>query len=156
MGIHAKHGFTIIETMLVLAITGMLIAALLVGVGSSISTQRYRDSVLTFKSLLQDQYAQIDNVSNDRDASWSCGSSAQPIQSGPGVAPGQSDCVLIGRYVGIVDGDISVATIVGYETSSAPGATDVEEIKNNYTLGVSTSSIERKTLEWGSVIAWPA
>lgn len=155
MGTHSKPGFTIIETMLVLAITGVLIAGLLVGIGSSISNQRYGDAVSSFKALLQDQYSRVSNVSNDRDADWTCAANATPVQAGGGIAPGQSDCVLLGRYVGVVNGDISMATIVGYENSTAAGTNDITELKDNYTLGVSTSSVETTTLEWGAQIAWP-
>lgn len=163
MGIHStasfrkvsRRGFTIVETMLVLAVTGILIASLLVGVGASINAQRYKDSVVSLKSLLQSQYAMINDVSNDRTAKWTCNSTATPVPSMSGTAPGQSDCVILGRYLSIVNGDVSSATIVGYETSTTSAANDVAELKSNYTLGVSTDSINTTTLEWGSTIAWP-
>lgn len=158
MGTHFKQGFTIIETMLVLAITGVLIAGLLVGLGSSISNQRYKDSVSTFKNLIQDQYSQIDNVTNDRDASWTCGSNAVPAQadSGSGTSPGQSDCVLLGRYLGIVNDQVTTATVVGYPKSSLASSETITSIKTDYTLGISTSSVATTSLEWGAQIAWPS
>lgn len=164
MGIHfpasfkadSRRGFTIIETMLVLAVTGVLIATLLVGVGASINTQRYKDSVVSLKALLQSQYSMTDDVTNARDGHWTCNSSATPVVNSNGTAPGQSDCVLIGRYLSIVDGNISSATVIGYENSTAAAPNDVAEINNNYTLGISTDSIDTSTLEWGSAIAWPA
>jgi prepilin-type N-terminal cleavage/methylation domain-containing protein len=157
MGIHSKQGFTIVETMLVLAITGVLIAGLLVGLGSSISNQRYLDAVSTFKSTLQDQYSQVDNVTNDRDANWSCDANATPVVSGNGggVAPGQSNCVLLGRYVSVVNDQITSATVVGYPSSDTASAADIASLKADYTLGISTSSIETTQLEWGASIAWP-
>jgi len=155
MGTHSKPGFTIIETMLVLAITGVLIAGLLVGIGTSIGVQRYNDAVTTFKALLQDQYSKVSNVSNDRDNSWTCDASATPAQGSGGLAPGQSDCVLLGRYVGIVDGDISMATVVGYQNATGASTSDIQTVKDNYTLGLSQSSVDKKTLEWGTKIAWP-
>lgn len=157
MSAHFKHGFTIIETMLVLAITGVLIGTLLFGVGSSIGAQRYSDSVSSFHALLQDQYAQVNNVSNgnQRADGWTCGASAEPTKTNGVVAPGQSNCVLLGRYVGVVGNAISTATVVGYKASSAVNTSDVQTIKNNYTLGVSESSIETERLEWGAQISWP-
>lgn len=157
MGRHSKQGFTIIETMLVLAITGVLIAGLLVGLGSSISNQRYLDSVSSFKSLIQDQYSQIDNVTNDRDAHWTCDSTATPApaQNG-GTTPGQSDCVLLGRYLSIVDDHITMATVVGYPLTAASSSGTVASIKTDYALGISTSSIQTQGLQWGAQIAWPS
>jgi len=155
MGTHSKPGFTIIETMLVLAITGVLIAGLLIGIGTSIGVQRYGDAVSSFKALLQDQYTKVSNVSNDRDASWTCDASATPAQGSGGIAPGQSNCVLLGRYISVVDGDISLATVVGYENATGISSSDIQTVKDNYTLGLSQSSIDKKTLEWGTKIAWP-
>ncbi|MBC7565271.1 type II secretion system protein [Candidatus Saccharibacteria bacterium] len=151
----SRRGFTIIETMLVLAVTGVLIASLLVGIGASINTQRYKDSVVSFKSLIQSQYSMVSDVSNARSAGWTCSSSATPVPNANGTAPGQSDCVLLGRYLSIVDGAISSASIVGYENSTNSAANDIAEITSNYTLGISTDSIDASTLEWGSAIAWP-
>jgi prepilin-type N-terminal cleavage/methylation domain-containing protein len=155
MGAHSRQGFTIIETMLVLAITGALVMAFVMGVGTAINNQRYRDSVITFQALLQDQYSAIDNVRNDRDASWSCGSSAQPGQGGSAtIAPGQSDCVLLGRYVSVVGSAITMATVVGYQTANGSENSDIATVRANYTLGVSQNSVERDVLDWGAEIHW--
>lgn len=154
----AKEGFTIIETMLVLSITGILIAGLLVGLGSSISNQRYQDAVSSLKNMIQDQYSQINNVTNDRSGDWTCSSDAAPVATeakNSGVAPGQSNCVLLGRYVGIVDDQITTATVVGYPNPGATSDGTISSIKSSYTLGISTSSIEKSSLEWGARIAWP-
>jgi len=156
MGTHSNQGFTIIETMLVLAVTGAMVAGLLIGLGSSISNQRYLDSVSTFKSFIQEQYSKIDNVSNDRDENWTCDGSAIPVATNGGTAPGQSDCVLLGRYVGVVNDQITTATVVGYPRVANANASTIDLLKSNYTLGISKSSIEQTTLEWGAQIAWPS
>ncbi|MDB5179925.1 MAG: hypothetical protein JWN12_557 [Candidatus Saccharibacteria bacterium] len=155
MGIHFKQGFTIIETMLVLAVTGVLIATLLVGTGSSINAQRYKDSVTTLTATLQAQYSQVNNVTNVRDTNGTCGSTAIPVDNASGVAPGQSDCVLMGRYVSIVNDTINAASILGYKKSGITATNDITDITTNYQLGISTSSVTTTTLEWGASIAWP-
>jgi len=155
MGTQLKHGFTIIETMLVLAVTGVLVATLLVGVGSSVSAQRYKDSVATFASTLQAQYSQVDNVTNVRDTNATCTATAIPTDDASGVAPGQSDCVLMGRYMSVVNDTITTASILGYQKSTSTSANDVADITANYQLGISNSSVTTTTLEWGAAIAWP-
>lgn len=161
MGTHSEQGFTIIETMLVLAITGVMVASLLVGIGGTINAQRYKDSVSTFQSTLQDQYNQVNNVTNvnDRNSKWSCGSNATTADLGvgapTGTVPGQSDCVLLGRYVTVIDDKITTAAVVGNENATTAQANDIATITKNYALGLSSSSVETSTLEWGAAIAWP-
>ncbi|HEU4715394.1 MAG TPA: prepilin-type N-terminal cleavage/methylation domain-containing protein, partial [Candidatus Saccharimonadales bacterium] len=81
MGAKTQNGFTIIEVMLFLAITGMLAAAILVGSGVAIGQQRYRDSVSSLQSYIQQQYNKVINVTNDRDKSWTCDSNGTVTQA---------------------------------------------------------------------------
>ncbi|MEP6710564.1 MAG: prepilin-type N-terminal cleavage/methylation domain-containing protein, partial [Candidatus Saccharibacteria bacterium] len=53
-------GFTIIEVMLFLAISGALAVGILIGSNVAITSQRYRDSLNSLQSLLQQQYNQTD------------------------------------------------------------------------------------------------
>ncbi len=54
-----KSGFTIIEVMLVLGLTGMLLIGLLGGTFSSIAAQRYSDSVRSFAEYLRQEYSEV-------------------------------------------------------------------------------------------------
>lgn len=155
MGAHTQRGFTIIETMLVLAITALLVTGVFVGIGTSINVQRYRDSVQTLKSLLQDQYAEISSVRNDRSNNWACDSQAATSDVGS-VLRGQSDCVLLGRLVTINQSDITIYSVVGREASGSTTANDIDSLRNNYTLNVSTVEVVTESLEWGAAIAWPS
>lgn len=56
---NAKSGFTVIEVMLFLAITGMLLIGVLGGTYLSISSQRYNDSVRSFAEFLRQLYAEV-------------------------------------------------------------------------------------------------
>lgn len=155
MGRSANRGFTIIETVLFLSITSVLIVALLAGVTVSINTQRYQDSVSSFKSLLQGQYSDLTNVYNDREDTWTCSNSAETSDGGSSPdARGQSDCIVMGRYIYIQNGDISLADVVGYESSSDQ-QTDLDVIRDDYELGLSSVHDEERQLEWGTRIAWP-
>ncbi len=153
MGNSYKLGFTIIETMLFLSITGILVVALLAGSGASINQQRYKDSVTTFQSTLQRQYSDVTSVSNDRSTSDAC-----TALSGDSTATllGQSDCVVIGKYVTVVDTQISISTVIGLPpAANIDSLNDVAQLKA-YKLAVVSDSTETSDLEWGAGIAWPS
>lgn len=61
-GAKSSKGFTIIEVMLSLAISGMVLVGALLGVSSTISRQRYRDTVETFAAVLRNQYELVSRV----------------------------------------------------------------------------------------------
>lgn len=158
MGGRNSRGFTILETMLFLAITGALVVALLVGVTGSINTQRYRDSVLSFKTLLQDQYTELGNVFNGRSGNWRCETDGTITEVTDGTAEqrGQSDCVLLGRYISIVNDTITTANVIGRapDRITAVG-NDINILKTNYSLGVSSVDVQTSPMEWGTALAWP-
>ena len=159
MGIKYTAGFTIIETMLFLAISGVLVVALLAGTGASINIQRYHDSLATLQTVLQDQYSQVANVRNESpDTVITCDSSTGGVASSGGGSPtnlrGQGDCVVIGRQVVIVDSNITTNTIVGYSTNSSSNySTDISELKD-YKLSILPEKTIQSSLEWGTKIAW--
>ena len=148
-----SNGFTIIETMLFLAVTGALIAAVMVGMGTSIGTQRYQDAVESFKSLIQTQYSEISSVKNYRSNDLSCDSSAKPVDGDE--YRGQSDCVIVGRYMTVTGGDISIYTVLASEkTTSITQDNDIDDMKSNYNYNVAPD-VEQRSLEWSTEIAWP-
>ncbi len=155
MGNLNKNGFTLIETMLFLAITGALVAAVLVGTGASINVQRYRDSVTSLKSLIQSQYSDVLNVENLQTSNISCDSNANVGTTGTTEPRGQSDCVIMGKYMTINGSDVTTSTVIGH--ASGTTTSDLSDIKliQSYNLSVLPSSTETSQLEWGTQIAWP-
>jgi len=150
-------GFTIIETMLFLGITALLVTGILVGTGTSINIQRYRDSVSSLQSVLQQQYSDAANVDNDRNNQWACDSTAspKPAPSG-GVARGQSDCVILGRFISTIDSDtLSIKSIVGYIPSESILASNDIDVLKQYNIQVSTVTSETYEVEWGSSLVQP-
>jgi prepilin-type N-terminal cleavage/methylation domain-containing protein len=73
--IHTKHkGFTIIEVMIFLAISGLLLVGVLIGTGTTIARQRYNDAVQSFAEFLRQQYSFVINpqIAPFREFSGSC------------------------------------------------------------------------------------
>lgn len=155
MGARVSSGFTIIETMLFLGITGLLIVGVLVGTGVSLNNQRYKDAVETFKGDLQQQFADLGSVYNSRSNTWSCDAAAQPVEEGQ-VIRGQSDCLIVGRYMRIQESDIQLYTVLARENvGSPPRSSDIETLSRNYVYNVASAEAEQKQLEWGTALAWP-
>lgn len=160
MGTKTETGFTIIETMLFLAVTGILAAAILVGSGVAIGQQRYRDSVNSLKSYMQQQYSEVTNVVNGREKVWTCDALGNVTEVNPSAAQarGTSDCVLLGRFITIdaTGTKLSATNVVGYRPASAPIATsDMAELKDNYKLAISPVDPDENEVSWGAQVVKP-
>lgn len=120
-----QWGFTIIELILFLGITGALFAGLMVGVNTSINTQRYKESATSYKTLMESQYSEVEYPRNERDNTWTCTADAGVVQDpASGQARGSSGCVLLGRYVEITDngGFVKTGDVIGI----TPPGTDID------------------------------
>lgn len=114
------RGFTVIELMLFLGITGVLFAALMVGANNTIVQQRYKESVLSYATLLQDQYSEVMNTRNDRPNSWSCTDGIVNPEAVNGQFRGTSDCVLLGKAIEVTNNGktIETTTVVGFRPNT--------------------------------------
>lgn len=159
MGIKTQNGFTIIETMLFLAVTGMLATAILVGSGVAIGQQRYRDSVNSIKSYVQQQYSEVTNVVNSRDKAWTCDANGNVIQAPTtGEARGTTDCVLLGRLITVDDTGTKLTTsnVIGLKNSGATtAASDILELTTNYKLTASPIDQDITDVSWGAQLVKP-
>lgn len=154
MGTQNSSGFTIIETMLFLAVTGLLILGVLIGTGTALNNQRYKDAVESFKVLLQKQYSDLTSVRNDRSNTWRCDTGATATPDGTEIR-GQSNCVIVGKYMRIDRGEVTVYTVLARQKSTTERANDIETLKLNYSYNIASEQIEPGALEWGTQIAWP-
>ena len=158
MGHTSRAGFTILETMLFLGITGLLIIVLVSGAGVGINVQRYRDATESFKSLIQQQFADLSSVENGRASNKSCGLSAQPVTGANNTAPGQSDCMIVGRYLRIEDENISIYDVTAYENSRPllVGANDITTmVSSSYTYNTPVTPDQQKKMDWGTHLNVP-
>lgn len=156
MGAKTQNGFTIIEVLLFLSVTGLLAMGILAGSGLAISQQRYRDSVNSLKSYIQQQYSEVTNVINSRPGNWACDTTAAVNElAAGGQARGTSDCVLMGRYITINETgtELTTSSVVGYRAPGAAEATtDIAEIANNYRLATSPVDQDEQEVAWGAQV----
>lgn len=152
-----RAGFTIMETTLFLAVTGLLILMILTGTGVAIGTQRYQDAVETLKSDLQGQYAELASVQNNRNVQYACGTTVRPAVSTTPENVGQSNCLIAGRYVRIANDQMTVYNVLARQTSTTVpnGAQDITIMRSNYVYNVDAAPVLNKKLEWGTHISWP-
>lgn len=135
----SRHGFTLIEVSLFLAITAVIFVGIVAGTQSSIFQQRYNDAVQSFADFLRNNYSQVTNVQSD--------------------GTGMTDHVIYGRMItfgnsddsvisySIIGGDVSSSlseSLLGYlaDTNAAVG------IYNNENAGLTESYMPK----WGSRI----
>ena len=102
-------GYTIIEVMLFLAVTGVLAAGVLASVGGTIGAQRYRDAADSFSNFIQGQYDKAVNVQNETERHAACtlntDKSRIVIDDARLDQAGTSRvCMIVGRFVSTVDG----------------------------------------------------
>ena len=121
-----KSGFTIIEVVIVLAITGLLLTGILAGASTNITRQRYNDSVQNFAEFLRSTYSEVVNVQNPRSgqaANRFCSVSNLNNQiSSQGTTknigfPGRTECALYGKLIVFGEDDDSGenTTIYSYD-----------------------------------------
>lgn len=124
VGAPKAAGFTIIEVMLFLAISGALVVALLVTVGTTISRQRFSDSINSTQAFVQQQVNETLNVVNDRENNGGCSvGSGTTVIGGGTTGRGASDCVVLGRALDFTPDSETVKTypVVGYEPDTTTG-----------------------------------
>ena len=130
MGIVSREklkGFTIIEVMLFLALSGFLLVGILAGTGSSIANQRYKDAVQDAVDALRDAYSFVSDtqVQLRENGKGVCGgltseqfdssSVAQAYNSGRG----RTQCVVYGAVVSINGDKIQTTTLIGEDYADA-------------------------------------
>jgi len=101
-----RRGFTIIEVVLFIGISGFLIVGLMVGTSATIARQRYNDSVQDLAEYFRREYSAVINPENGRDAESIFDNTICEDEAVEGTDPetlgsyrGRSGCLLYGRLV---------------------------------------------------------
>lgn len=103
-----EAGFTVIEAMIFLTISGLLILIAFIGSANAISRTRFNDGMRSMQVHLQQQYNNVQTGLNLRDAS-----NLPTRCSTVAIEAGKSDCLLLGRLVHFGDSDIRSYLLVG-------------------------------------------
>lgn len=149
MGMRISLGFTIIEVMLFLAITGLMITGVMAGANSSLNAQRYRDGVEATRNSISSEYAKVYSLTNTQESTDPCSGGAAPSRLW-----GTSDCLYVGRLLQITSGSspgavsqkLTVYPVVAIETQ--PDKPDLIE-RYMFKKVVGEGLVESKKLEWG-------
>lgn len=150
MGIKGSDGFTIIETMLFLGVSGLMIFGILAGTGTAINQQRYRDSVNSLAMRLQQQYDDINGIQNGRTANWTCTNGVpQDTEGTSGVSRGASGCVILGQYIVGSNNSLTTQSVIGQDISLSDANNDVEAIAAMKPV-VSSAQVQTYPLEWNA------
>ena len=150
-----SNGFTIIETSLVLAITGLLVAMILLGIGSSLSHQRYTDAVNQSIAFFRSQYSQTTNVLNDREKTDALAASSCGATASEGQTPGSSDCLLLGNVLRSSDGKtVTTYQVIGRHDPSSDNGVAAKTDAQILTSALLQQGNQTGTysLEWGSTL----
>lgn len=153
-------GFTIIEVMLFLGITGLLALTLLGGWTTMINTQRYKDSVKSVQSFLQTQYNLVYNVEilEKGDNPLYCrvdGSGEVELTTTPIAGRGQSECVQMGRVIKITNGtEFKAYAVIGVDVQDDTSTTDAASFIAHKPVAVDDESLALTNGEF--IVPWQA
>ncbi|MEO5948933.1 MAG: hypothetical protein ABIP74_00865 [Candidatus Saccharimonas sp.] len=155
-----QPGFTIIETMLFLGITGLIMSFMLVGISTQLNQRRYQDASTSLMTYLQSQYNLVSNVSNVRSSSDLCSNGKIEVTGGTS-GPGTSDdCTIVGRLLRSSDAGKTVSAVPVIATVDATllplkaGDSDVRILIDANLITALTA--DEYHPQWGTTLAQPA
>lgn len=142
---HIRNGFTLVEVMLFLAISGLLLAGVLGMTQSSISSQRFNDATQSFAEFLRKVYSDVSNPQS--------------------IGDGRSDYAIYGKAIVFNNNnDTRVQKIFVYDIIGNDSASNIGNVKNmliNVGAKIKTNGPADKQVngleeeyipKWGSVI----
>lgn len=161
MATKKQQGFTIIEVMLFVALTGALLIGLLAGTSVMIQRQRYSDSINSTQAFFQGQYNQVTNVLNDRSGAEVCSGDdnfVEPAGGASAEAPGASRCVVLGKAIDVPSPssqqELASYAVVGSEPTGTvdPDITDDELMRLYRPSLVRLVGASTYDIPWGTTV----
>lgn len=152
-----RPGFTVIEVMLFLAITGVMLMVVFIGMGSQISRTRFNDGVRSTQAYFQKRYNDVATGVNYRGENLGCNATTVTVSSSSPKKPGKTDCIMMGQVITFDTGsdELVAYPVVGSEPTNEPQSNaSIGEIVAAYnpTVVMDSSTTERYTLPWGAKI----
>ncbi len=157
-------GFTIIEVMLFLAISGLMAVGILAGAGVAINVQRYKDATYSMESFIQSQYDKTANVQNDRKNLVKCDGAVMSELVAGGMDPDPEttrgaalNCYIYGRLL-TVAGDGKTIMAQPVYGGAATGDNDIESLGSAglfVDIDHGAEVIEKYTPEWSTHLERP-
>ena len=152
----ANGGFTLVEAMLFLAISGLISVGIMVGAMNSVNQQRYRDASNSLVDYFQSELNLVLNVQNDqRRDGVSCDGTGL-VLDGADQSRGTSECSLVGRVIYSNSDSKGLTSKTVLATNDITGLTaGVSEIDALRASNLIVSDLQTKTygLEWGVSMA---
>lgn len=152
------NGFTVIELMLFLAISGFLVIGIMAGATVAVNFQRYKDATNSFVNFVQGQYDRVANVQNNHEPNLQCtAASGIAVTPTPPVTVGAStECYIVGRLLSISDNGTKIRSEPVYATQG-DGTGDDIAVLSSAGLFLSSMSVDVDTYspEWSTAIVPP-
>lgn len=143
-----RDGYTIVEVMIFLAISGLMLSMAMIGSGNLARQARYSDSINSFHSMLQRTYEEVANGVNVRQKE----DDDCVLGGGLSRAPGTDQCVLLGK-VASFDYNNGTTVFIRYVTDSpvsySTDGTPQQQIVASLPR-VSDTASETYELSWGA------
>ncbi len=144
------YGFTIVEVVLFLAISGALAIGIIGSAMVGINMQRYSDSVTSFKAEVQTQFSRTYSVSNPRsDSDSSC-----EIDSDESTELGTTECLILGRILTVdIDGQVTAANLISTQKEDVINSSDTDEQQlASLEPAIDTVGLETSSMAWDTRI----
>jgi type II secretory pathway pseudopilin PulG len=154
-----QAGFTMIEVMLFLAITGLLFLIGFWGTGFQVRNVRFTDGMRDLNSYLQQQYNLVATGANPREVTATCSNPGGGVSTPPSFGTGgttttagsSGSCVLLGKLMKFKPGSSDLVTyyVVGkrLDTSQLTGD-DMTDLVNS-SPAISPQATETYNVNWG-------
>lgn len=157
MGHRTQQGFTVIEVILVLAITSLMITGILAASGVQVRMQHYREGVESFRDTLAGVFEDIDAAKNDKGTGTVSIERCRDVNNIDNTATwrGAANCFFAGRAVTLRQKGEGTELQVQSVKSYIPRDTVTAVEKDPIYQEVTDENSRTQLLDWGVQVRYP-